>query len=230
MVKENSISVVVPALNEAGGIAAMLKRLDGLRARGGEVILVDGGSTDGTLEQASCHVDRVVQSAPGRARQMNVGAAAARGDILWFLHADTLASPDADRLILAALARRRRWGRFDVRLSGRHPLLRLVERMMNLRSRLSGIATGDQGIFVSRDLFESLGGFPEQPLMEDIEICRRLRRASGWPACLSPPLVTSSRRWETAGVVRTILLMWGLRLAYFCGVPAHRLAARYRRV
>ena len=227
VMKEKRISVVVPALEEAGGIVTMLERLVPLRARGHEVILVDGGSQDGTVDIAGPLVDRILTSAPGRARQMNAGAAVARGDLLWFLHADTLAPPEAGAAIQAALLEGYRWGRFDVRLSGRAAIFRVIERMMNLRSCLTGIATGDQGMFVESSLFEAAGGFPDQPLMEDIELSRQLKRMAGRPACLKPALTTSSRRWERDGVIATVLLMWRLRLGYFLGVPPARLHARY---
>jgi len=222
------ISVVVPTLNEARGVCDTLRALAPLRQRGHEVIVVDGGSVDGTPALAAPLADRVIVSPAGRARQMNAGAAAARGDVLWFLHADTVPAADADRTVLAALAERGRdWGRFDVHLSGRARLLRVVETLMNLRSRLTGIATGDQGIFVRRALFETVGGFPELPLMEDIALSRRLKR-HGRPACVRPSLTASSRRWEQNGTIRTIALMWWLRLAYFSGVDPQRLAAWYR--
>ncbi len=220
------ISVIIPALNEADGIAAALLALQPLRARGHEVLVVDGGSTDATTARAVGLCDRLLQAPRGRARQMNAGARAAGGDVLWFLHADTLVPADADAVLLEALARRA-WGRFDVRLSGPQPLLRVVEALMNLRSRITGIATGDQGLFVRRQVFERVGGFPDIPLMEDITLSRALR-CHGAPACLRARLVTSSRRWERHGVLRTILLMWRLRFDYWRGVPPARLAARYR--
>jgi rSAM/selenodomain-associated transferase 2 len=220
------VSIVIPARNEAAGIADVLQPLQALRNRGHEVMLVDGGSEDETLQRAAALVDRCLSAPPGRARQMNAGAAAASGDILWFLHADTRVAPASDRILLAACGQTDCWGRFDVRLSGRQPLLRLVERLMNLRSRLTGIATGDQGMFVTRELFERVGGFPDIPLMEDIELSKRLR-ALRRPLCLRQQVLTSSRRWEEQGIVRTIGLMWALRLAYFLGVPAERLALRY---
>lgn len=223
------LSVIVPALDEAGCISALLEDLAPLRDQGHEVILVDGGSSDGTAQLAAGHVDRCIVAARGRARQMNAGAAAASGEVLWFLHADTrLPGEDAARALLEAVGRGRRWGRFDVRLSGRHPLLRVVERGMNLRSRVTRIATGDQGIFVTRELFQRCGGFPEIPLMEDIALSRALRRLAA-PACLHRPrLQTSSRRWERRGVLRTVLLMWRLRLAYALGTPPETLARLYR--
>jgi rSAM/selenodomain-associated transferase 2 len=222
------LSVVVPTLDEAAGIEATLRRLQPLRARGHEVVVADGGSRDGTAAAAAPLADRVVAAPRGRARQQNAGAAAATGDVLLFLHADTLAPVDADRLVLDGLRRTGRgWGRFDVRLSGRHPLLRLTGRLTALRSRLSGIATGDQAVFVRRDWFEGAGGFPDIPLMEDVALTRALRRR-GRPLCLRARVVTSSRRWEERGIARTIFLMWRLRLAYALGADPHRLAERYR--
>ncbi len=222
------ISIIIPTLNEAVGIADTLRPLQPLRARGHQVIVVDGGSTDATVEIARPLVDRVLASEPGRARQQNVGAAAATGDVLLFLHADTLLPPDADRLVIDGLtASGRGWGRFDVRLSGRHPALRVVERMVGWRSRTTGIATGDQAIFVRRDWFRGGGGFPQIPLMEDVALSRSLRRL-GPPLCLREPVVTSSRRWEERGVMRTIVLMWRLRAEYALGADPARLAERYR--
>ena len=186
------------------------------------MIVVDGGSTDATADLAQPLCDRLLRSERGRALQMNAGARAASGDALVFLHADTRLPPDADRLVQGALARAA-WGRFDVRIDDRHPLLAIVARAMNLRSRLTGIATGDQAIFVRRDAF---AGFPELPLMEDIAFSREMRRRSP-PACLRERVTTSGRRWERGGVLRTICLMWRLRLLYALGVPAERLARDY---
>ncbi|MFA7386949.1 MAG: TIGR04283 family arsenosugar biosynthesis glycosyltransferase [Thiohalobacteraceae bacterium] len=223
------ISIVIPALNEAAQIAATLAPLQSLRAQGHEIVVVDGGSSDDTAHRAQPLCDRILDAPRGRARQMNAGAQAARGDVLWFLHADTRASSTAMDALLAALRRPQfAWGRFDVRLSGAHPLLRVVENLMNLRSRWTGIATGDQGIFVRRHLFETVGGFPDIPLMEDIALSRRLKREAA-PICLRERLVTSSRRWEQRGVVRTTLLMWRLRFAYWLGASPERLAAQYQR-
>jgi rSAM/selenodomain-associated transferase 2 len=220
------LSVVIPTLNEAQRIGDLLADLAALRAAGGEIVVADGGSTDPTVAHAASAADRIVTAPRGRAAQMNAGAEVARGDVLWFLHADTRVPQGAAEALMGASGRGALWGRFDVRLSGRHPLLRLVERGMNWRSRLSGIATGDQGIFVQRDLFARIGGFADLPLMEDVELTKRLRRQSH-PACLHPAIVTSSRRWEERGVVRTILLMWRLRLAYALGADPQRLAQRY---
>jgi rSAM/selenodomain-associated transferase 2 len=217
------LSVVVPALNEARGIRAALEALAPLRARGHEVIVVDGGSDDGTAQLAQGACDRLLQTAPGRAVQMNAGARAATGDALLFLHADTRVPEKADELIFQSLALSS-WGRFDVTIEGRHRLLKLVACGMNLRSRLTGIATGDQAIFVRRDAF---AGFPEIALMEDIAFCKRMKRL-GAPACRRERVLTSGRRWESRGVLRTILLMWRLRLEYFLGARPDELARRYR--
>lgn len=222
------LSIIVPTLNEAAQVTATLESLQPLRALGHEILVVDGGSDDGTPECAQPHCDRVIITSRGRARQMNAAAHAACGSVLWFLHADTHVSTTAIQALLTALAQPHcQWGRFDVRLSGTHPLLRVVAALMNLRSRLTGIATGDQGIFVRRALFERIGGFPDIPLMEDIELSRRLKRAAA-PVCLRERLLTSSRRWEQHGILRTILLMWRLRFAYWIGVSPERLAAQYR--
>ena len=217
------LSVVVPALNEARGIRAALEALAPLRARGHEVIVVDGGSGDRTAELAEGLCDRVLSAPRGRALQMNAGAREAGGEVLVFLHADTVLPPDAPAAILRSTANHL-WGRFDVEIEGRHPLLRLIAWSMNLRSRLTGIATGDQAIFVRRDAF---GGFPEIALMEDIAFSRAMKR-EGRPACLAGRVTTSGRRWESRGVLRTVLLMWRLRLAYALGADPARLAEKYR--
>ena len=223
----SSLSIVIPTLNEAADIVAFLEPLQPLRARGVEIVLADGGSRDGTVAAATPMVDRVISTRRGRASQMNSGAAVSAGDVLLFLHADCTLPEQADHSILNCLASsRRRWGRFDVRLSGAAIMLRVVERAMNLRSRLTGICTGDQGLFVERTLFEESGGFPEIELMEDVAISGNLRK-SGPPLCLSVTLVTSSRRWEKNGIWRTIVLMWRLRLAYFLGTEPRRLAELY---
>lgn len=220
------LSVIVPVLNEATCIERTLLRLQDARHRGHEVIVVDGGSSDGTPSLCDGLADQLLVARRGRASQMNAGADIARGDTLLFLHADTLAPPDFDLHIAKALRDRPGWGRFDVRLSGRHPLLRVIERLMNLRSCLSGIVTGDQGLFVGRERFRDLGGYPDLPLMEDIALSRLLKR---WrrPCCLKACLLTSSRRWEDRGVLRTVFRMWCLRAAFFLGVPAARLARQY---
>lgn len=224
---KSSLSIVIPALNEAAGIEVTLKALQPLRARGVEVVLADGGSGDTTVAVARPWVDTVVDAPRGRALQMNAGAARARSDALMFLHADTRLPPLGDVLALQSLAEGACWGRFDVRIKGRSRMLRVVAALMNLRSRLSGIATGDQAIFVTRAAFERVGGFPAQPLMEDIEISRQLKRL-GRPACLRARVCTSGRRWEQRGVWRTIVLMWRLRWRYWRGEPAARLAEAYR--
>lgn len=221
------LSIVVPVLNEAQHIASTLARLAPLRQRGVEVVLVDGGSHDETVAQASALVDAIIQAPRGRARQMNAGAAAAQGKVLLFLHADTLLPTAADHLVEEALASGGLWGRFDVRIVGRHPMLRVVAALMNWRSRLTSIATGDQALFMRRETFESVDGFPDQPLMEDIEMSRRLGALAA-PVCIAERVATSGRRWESRGVWRTIVLMWCLRWRYWRGESAQRLAQAYR--
>jgi rSAM/selenodomain-associated transferase 2 len=222
----STLSIIMPVLNEAERIGAALEALAPLRGRGVEVIVVDGGSSDATVQHAGPLADRVISAPRGRAAQMNAGAAAARGEVLLFLHADTTLPQNAERLLLDALGRSPgAWGRFDVRIEGRG-FLRIVATMMNLRSRLSGIATGDQAMFVRRGPFRAAGGFPEIALMEDIALSRRLKQFSR-PLCIGETVITSGRRWEQHGVLRTILLMWRLRLAYFFGAEPGALARQY---
>ena len=206
------------------GIRTALQALAPLRVRGHEVIVADGGSSDGTVELAAPLCDRVVSAPRGRALQMNAGARPARGDAFLFLHADCFLPARADELVFGAL-QDRVWGRFDVVLEGRAPLLGLIGFAMNVRSRLSGIATGDQALFVRREAFP---GFAEIALMEDIEFSKRMKRL-GRPACLRAKVRTSGRRWEARGVLRTVGLMWRLRLAYFLGAHPDDLARRYER-
>jgi rSAM/selenodomain-associated transferase 2 len=220
------LSIVVPTLEEAASIESTLAALQGMRERGTEVVIADGGSRDATRSLAAPLADRVIEVARGRAAQMNAGAREAAGDALLFLHADTILPGDADLAVQAALATGRQWGRFDVAIAGADPLLPVVAKLMNARSRWTGIATGDQAIFATRAAFEAAGGFPEIPLMEDIALSKSLRRRSR-PACLRARAVTSGRRWERGGTLRTILLMWRLRLAFALGADPHGLARRY---
>ena len=225
------LAIIVPVLDEGSVIAASLQALQVLRARGVRVIVADGGSRDETCARARTLADDVITAPRGRARQMNAGAAhiGDAADVLLFLHADTRLPENADHLIAAAIARGVRWGRFDVRISGRSPWLGVVGRLMNLRSQWSGICTGDQAIFVERVLFETLGGYGDLPLMEDIDFSRRARRIA-WPCALRPAAITSGRRWEQRGVWRTILQMWSLRWRYWRGVDPAVLARDYREV
>jgi rSAM/selenodomain-associated transferase 2 len=227
-----TLSVVMPVLNEAAGIRASLDALAPLSAGGGaEVIVVDGGSRDGTAALCAGRADQVLQVAAGRARQMNAGAAQARGARLVFLHADTRLPANAAALIEHALGPGGHgWGRFDVHIEGTSALLPVVAALMNLRSRLTGIATGDQAMFMRKSVFDAVGGFPEQPLMEDVEMSRRLKRTPGIgaPACLRERVVTSGRRWDQRGALATIVLMWRLRLLYWLGASPERLARAYR--
>jgi rSAM/selenodomain-associated transferase 2 len=222
----STLSIIIPVLNEAASIEAALTALLPHRTHGAELIVVDGGSRDDTAARARPLADRAVVAPCGRAAQMNAGAEIARGDILLFLHVDTRLPDNADALLRDGLARSgRAWGRFDVRFD-RGGLLTLIAFAMNLRSRLTGIATGDQGLFVTRAAFEAVGGFPPIALMEDVALSARLKRTSR-PLCLSAHVTTSARRWTKHGALRTVLLMWRLRLAYFFGTDPARLAQRY---
>ena len=224
---EVPLSIVVPCLNEADGIAEALDALAPLRSRGVEVIVVDGGSSDASVALAQPRSDLVITAPRGRALQMNAGAGRARGDVLLFLHADTRLPDDADTLVREGLARSgKSWGRFDVTIRGRHPLLRVIATAMNVRSRLTGIATGDQAMFVTRALFERVGGYPAIALMEDLTLSAALKRVSA-PLCIAARASTSGRRWEKHGVLRTVLFMWRLRLAYALGADPDALALRY---
>jgi rSAM/selenodomain-associated transferase 2 len=220
------LSIVMPVLNEAAGIEAALEALGPFQHRDVEVIVVDGGSCDGTPDTAQPLADRVLSAPRGRAAQMNAGAAAAQGDILLFLHADTRLPVNADLLVLDGLVRSGRdWGRFDVCIEG-GGLLRLVSLMMNVRSRWTGIATGDQTIFMTRAAFEVAGGYPSIALMEDIALSARLKRM-GRPLALRACVITSPRRWRKHGTLRTVLLMWFLRLRFFLGADPAKLARAY---
>jgi rSAM/selenodomain-associated transferase 2 len=226
---EMMISMIIPILNEAGIITETLSQLQPFRLKGHEVIVVDGGSDDASQRLSRSLADQVICSPQGRSRQMNAGARIARGEILLFLHADTFLPEGADGFVISGMKERGKvWGRFDVHLSGRHPLFRLIELLMNWRSRISGIATGDQGIFVRSETFKSVSGFPEIDLMEDIALSKILKRL-GPPLCLRQKVVTSSRRWEEDGILRTVLLMWYLRLVYALGADPRDLARLYRK-
>lgn len=221
------ISIIVPALNEAESVEMALSALAPLRSAGAEVILADGGSRDATAERARSLCDRVVVAPRGRAAQMNAGAAVASGDVLLFLHIDTSLPVDARERISAGLRTTgRMWGRFDVRILGAHPLLPVVAALMNFRSRATGIATGDQAIFVTRETFWRVGGFPEIALMEDIALSQRLKRETP-PLCVRAKVSTSGRRWDRNGFGRTVMLMWRLRLSYFLGADPADLARAY---
>ena len=226
------ISIIIPVLNEAEGLPGLLKHLASLCGNDSEVIVVDGGSEDGSRQIAAHARAQVISSERGRARQMNAGASAARGDVLLFLHADTRLPSSAAQTIEASVRRgggahRYVWGRFDVHIAGHPFMLKVIAALMNWRSRLSGIATGDQAMFMTRCTFDAAGGFPDQPLMEDVEISKRLLALSR-PVCLTDRVITSGRRWEVHGVWKTIWQMWRLRWLYWRGVPAAELAKLYR--
>jgi rSAM/selenodomain-associated transferase 2 len=221
------LSIIIPAVDDAESLATTLPALARLRRAGHEIVVVDGGSRDDTCRRARPLADRVLVTGRGRARQMNAGAAAAGGDVLLFLHADSLLPTDAAAAVAEALTVSC-WGRFDVRLWGHEWSFRIIEAFMNLRSRLTGIATGDQAIFVERETFHSVGGYPDIPLMEDVAISRLLRSIAR-PACLHQKVVTSARRWRSNGITRTVVLMWRLRLAFAFGADPQRLARLYER-
>ncbi len=223
------ISIIIPTLNEARGLADTLAPLQPLRGALAEIIVVDGGSSDGTMLIAKPLADRLLSSPRGRARQMNTGAAAARGDTLLFLHADT----HIDAIALAQLqklvsANKASWGRFDVQPDRQRLVFRVITTLMNWRSCITGIATGDQAIFVQRELFEQVGGYPDIALMEDIALSRRLK-SKDKPACINTPVTIAMRYWEQHGILRSALRMWRLRLAYFCNMPPEKLHRRYYR-
>lgn len=221
------ISIIIPTLNEAQNIACLLEQLQALRLRGHEVILVDAGSQDRTQQIAASYCDKVLIGTKGRAMQMNHGAKAAAGDILWFVHADSSLPENCDGLIQAAISGKTfAWGRFDIKLSGRCWLFRIIERMMNLRTRATAVVTGDHGLFMHKALFVKVQGFASLPLMEDIELSKRLRKIS-WPIAIPQRLQTSSRRWSRQGIFVTVLRMWTLRAAYFFGVHPRYLARWY---
>ena len=231
--KDCALTIIMPVLNEAAGMAAALAALTPFINNGVQVIVVDGGSTDSTVAIAITMADAspavtVICSGPGRALQMNVGAKHAHGKALLFLHADTTLPPDADVVVKKALASGSHvWGRFDVRIDGLSAWLPVVGALMNLRSRLTGIATGDQTLFMTQAAFAAMKGYAVQPLMEDIDMSRRLLLLSK-PACLRLKVGTSGRRWDSRGAGATIVLMWRLRFAYWRGVPAEQLAQLYR--
>ena len=221
------LSIIVPVLNEAQTLAAFLGYLQPLRDMGHEVIVVDGGSHDDSSTIAAPFCDLLISAGSGRARQMNAGAEQAMGDWLLFLHADTrLPEPFNDWLSIINHSDAQ-WGCFNLTLSGQQWPLRVIESCINWRSRLTKIATGDQALFIRRQQFSKINGFADIPLMEDIELCGRLRR-DFTPLCLVMPVITSSRRWEEQGVLRTIGLMWSLRWRYFFGADPVLLAKRYQ--
>lgn len=224
----SKLSIIIPIYNESEQLAELFDHLEPYRERGHQIIFVDGQSDDNSVELVDQAGYLVIPSERSRAGQMNTGARKATEDVLLFLHADTRLPENADQLIGSALANTRYvWGRFDAQITGNHLLLPVVATMMNARSRLSGIATGDQGIFVRRTVFENLGGYASQPLMEDIELSRRLLTLAK-PQCLRQKVTTSGRRWVLRGVCKTILLMWYLRFLYWRGVDPKILVGKYR--
>jgi len=229
IMKPLTLSIIIPCLNEASHIVSTLKKLQKIRQQGHEIILCDGGSTDNTCKLAENLSDHILSTPPGRAIQMNTGAKKARGDVLCFLHADTLISANFESIITHELKQTDRiWGRFNIKLSNTSVPYKIIAWFMNIRSCMSGIATGDQGIFVYKETFLKLNGFANIPLMEDIEISKRLRKTSR-PICINKStLTTSSRRWEQFGIFKTVTLMWQLRLRYFLGTPPAELVKFYK--
>ena len=220
------ISIIIPCLNEAATIRECLERLKQFRIAGHEIIVVDGGSQDDTVELCRGLADRIIDSKRGRAIQFNTGANVAQGELFVFLHADTVLPPRALSILNELVDKTPSWGRFDVRLSGKNVLFRVIECLMNFRSRLTGVATGDQAIFVSRTLFQRVEGFPNIALMEDISISKKLRKLSK-PYCIKSPVITSTRRWESKGIIKTMMLMHVLRLRFALGADPAKLARAY---
>ncbi len=237
MTAKATISIIIPILNEADNLPRLFENIASLNPKPQQVILVDGGSNDNSVAitqdyvknlrvDSSSSIDwQITESIADRALQMNTGAMLATSNILLFLHADTQLPTQAIFEVIAAIETAQ-WGRFDVKLDSRQPMLRLVSTMINGRSRLTGIATGDQAIFIKRALFEQLGGYPNQALMEDVELCKKLKGIAK-PACLNSKVVTSARRWQQHGTWRTIILMWQLRFDYWRGISADNIRQRY---
>lgn len=225
---EVKLSIIIPVLNEESNLTHLNSSLESIRHQVQEVIVVDGGSRDNTLALSYEIADQVIVSKAGRAIQMNSGAAVATGNVFVFLHADTFLPDDAVQIISAAITDNA-WGRFNVRLSSSRLIFRLIESMINIRSCITSIATGDQVMFVERGLFERVGGFPEIALMEDVELSKRLKKINR-SICVKQKVVTSSRRWESRGIIATVFLMWKLRLYYFLGMSPNKLNQLYRHV
>lgn len=226
MTQVSDIAVIIPVLNEAQQLDELILRVNSLQSNGARVVIVDGGSNDGTIEQLQQTKIELISSEKGRAKQMNKGWRSVQAESYWFLHADCQPPNSALADIQNTLNNRQRWGRFNVSLSGRSPMFRIIEFMMNWRSCLTQVATGDQGIFVEARLLEEIDGIPDIPLMEDIALSKQLRKHSRG-ACIKSPMIVSSRRWEKSGIVRMTVLMWWLRLRYFLGANPAELYKSY---
>jgi len=226
----NMLSIIIPTLNEEENIEALLQHVQSTaQTRDYEIIVVDGGSHDNTLSIAQSHCDDVLTAKSGRGTQLNAGVERSTGDVFLFLHADTQLPNHFDAMIFERIAKNpmKGWGFFSIKLSGQRLIFQVIAKLINVRSKFTSIATGDQCLFVTRNAFHQINGYKSIPLMEDVDFTKRLKKY-GTPIFIKESVVTSSRRWEEKGVVRTILLMWWLRLLFFIGVSPEKLSGLYR--
>ncbi len=220
------LSIIIPVYNEQDIILEKLKALRNICPDDIQLIVSDGGSSDETAALAKSCVDTIVSSTKGRSYQMNAGANVATGDLLLFLHIDSVLPGNYLQCLADITRSNHTWGRFDVSFTNTSFVFSLIAFMMNFRSRITGVATGDQAIFMTRTVFNKVNGFPEIDLMEDIAICKKLRK-TGSPLCIKEKVITSSRRWEENGIFKTIVLMWFLRLLYFLRIHPDKLGKIY---
>lgn len=227
MQKKISLSIIIPVRNEASHLPSLLNALQKRKSENTEVIVVDGCSEDDTLNVICQRKNRILHSEPGRAQQMNTGARHAKGEYLWFLHADSKVDFDFESIIESGL-KNKKWGWFNVRLSNTKIIFRVIESMMNYRSKITSVATGDQGIFIHKNIFIEQGLFPSIALMEDVKFSKKIRSSES-PFISDTPLETSARRWEENGPIRTIFKMWTLRLLFFIGASPNWLNKQYNK-
>ena len=227
MQKKISLSIIIPVRNEASHLPSLLNALQKRKSDNTEVIVVDGCSEDDTLNVICQRKNRILRSEPGRAQQMNTGARHAKGEYLWFLHADSKVDFDFESIIESGL-KNKKWGWFNVRLSNTKIIFRVIESMMNYRSKITSVATGDQGIFIHKNIFIEQGLFPSIALMEDVKFSKKIRSSES-PFISDTPLETSTRRWEQNGPIRTIFKMWTLRLLFFLGASPNWLNKQYNK-
>lgn len=227
MQKKISLSIIIPVRNEASHLPSLLNALQKRKSDNTEVIVVDGCSEDDTLNVICQRKNRILRSEPGRAQQMNTGARHAKGEYLWFLHADSKVDFDFESIIESGL-KNKKWGWFNVRLSNTKIIFRVIESMMNYRSKITSVATGDQGIFIHKNIFIEQGLFPSIALMEDVKFSKKIRSSES-PFISDTPLETSARRWEEDGPIRTIFKMWTLRLLFFLGASPNWLNKQYNK-